>query len=123
MYNQNQPTQNNPQQGDIARLLNELLLVQSEKNAILSDHINTLASRVAWSELCFKRVEDSGVIHMAGVIRKMAKDLEMLQVNHNKLAIYVKTHLPPTDQGGHGESGSDSPLSTHLQKSMSKLGR
>ena len=111
-----------PQQ-DPKKLMHEVVFLHSERLNILTGHINTLMSQVAWSETCFKRVEDSGVIHMAGIIRKMAKDLEMLQINHNKLSHFVKTHLPPTDQGGNGESGNDSPLSTHLQKSMSKLGR
>ena len=114
---------NNQQQQELARLLNEVLFLQKEREALVLQNLRTLESRVAWSETCFQRMDDSGVIHMAGVIRKMVKDLEMLQVKHNKLSVFVRNHIPPEeDQGGSG--GDDqSPLSTHLQKSMSKLGR
>jgi len=119
---ENKQTTGGPQP-DLKKLLQEVIILHSERLNTLTNHINTLMSQVAWGDTCWRRVDDSGLIHMAGVIRKMAKDLEMLQINHNKLSHFVKTHLPATDQGGNGESGSDSPLSTHLQKSMSKLGR
>lgn len=54
----------------------------------------------------------------------MAKDLEMLQINHNKLSHFVRTHIKTDqDEGGNGGGDDQSPLSTHLQKSLSKLGR
>ena len=114
---------NNSQQAELMTLLNELLLLQGERNALITDKVTMLSERVGWSELSFKRMEDSGVIHMAGVIRKMVKDLEMLQVKHNKLSMFVKNHLEDSDQGSHGGEDSQSPLSTHLQKSLDKLGR
>ena len=111
-------------QPDQRKLLHEVVFLHTERLNILTGHINTLMSQVAWSETCFKRVEDSGVIHMAGIIRKMAKDLEMLQVNHNKLSHFVKTHVKlDQEQEGSGGGGEQSPLSTQLQKSMSRLGR
>ena len=120
---ENKQTTGGPQP-DQKTLLSELVFLQTERLNILTAQINTLMSRVAWSETCFKRVEDSGVIHMAGIIRKMAKDLEMLQINHNKLSHFVKTHLKTDqDEGGKGGGEEQSPLSTHLQKSLSKLGR
>ena len=112
-----------PQQ-DPKKLMQEVVFLHSERLNILTGQINTLMSQVAWSETCFKRVEDSGVIHMAGIIRKMAKDLEMLQINHNKLSHFVKTHIKTDqDEGGNGGGDEQSPLSTHLQKSLSTLGR
>lgn len=111
-------------QPDQRRLMHEVVFLHTERLNTLTGHINTLMSQVAWSETCFKRVEDSGVIHMAGIIRKMAKDLEMLQINQNKLTNFVKTHVK-VDQEQEGSGGGDEPLplSAHLQKSMSKLGR
>jgi hypothetical protein len=71
--------------------------------------VGKTVSEKAWlvgAGTCFKRVEDSGVIHMAGIIRKMAKDLEMLQINHNKLSHFVKTHIKTDqDKGGNGGGG------------------
>ena len=120
---ENKQTTGGPQP-DQKRLLSELVFLQTERLNILTAQINTLMSQVAWSETCFKRVEDSGVIHMAGVIRKMAKDLEMLQINHNKLSNFVRTHVKTEqDEGGNGGGDEQSPLSTYLQKSLSKLGR
>ncbi len=99
-------------QPDQRRLLHEVVFLHTERLYILTDHINTLMSQVAWSQTCFKRVEDSGLIHMSGVIRKMAKDLELLQVNHNKLSHFVKTHVK-VDQEQEGSGGDNhSPLST-----------
>ncbi len=110
-------------QPDQRRLMHEVVFLHTERLNILTGHINTLMSQVAWSETCWKRFEESGAITMASVIRKMAKDLEMLQINHNKLTNFVKTHVK-VEQEQEGSGGDDhSPLSTHLQKSMSKLGR
>ncbi len=110
-------------QPDQRKLMHEVVFLHSERLNTLTGHINTLMSQVAWSETCFKRVEDSGVIHMAGIIRKMAKDLEMLQINHNKLSNFVRTHVK-VEQEQEGSGGAEPlPLSAHLQKSMSKLGR
>ncbi len=54
----------------------------------------------------------------------MAKDLEMLQINHNKLSHFVRAHVKTDqDEGSNGGGDEQSPLSTHLQKSLSKLGR
>jgi hypothetical protein len=104
--------------------MHEVVFLHSERLNILTGHINTLMSQVVMCEALYKRVEDSGLIHMAGVIRKMAKDLEMLQINHNKLSNFVRTHLK-VEQEQEGSGGGDEhlPLSAHLQKSMSKLGR
>lgn len=122
MNDNNETNQQQQEQQRIADLLNEMLFLQREREALLTENINTLASRVAWSELCFKRVEDSGLIHMSEVIKKMVKDLEMLKVSHNKLSIFVKNHLQPPNEGSSG-GDSDLPLSTQLQKSMNRLGR
>ena len=90
---------------------NDNRTIQEDLNTIyqvvklLDAKVSYLSERVAWSETCFKRVEDSGVIHMAGVIRKMAKDLEMLQINHNKLTNFVKTHVK-VEQEQEGSGGT-----------------
>ncbi len=111
-------------QPDQRKLMHEVVFLHSERLNILTGHINTLMSQVAWGETCWKRLDDSGLIHMSSVIRKMAKDLEMLQINHNKLSNFVKTHVKvEQDQGGSGGGDEHLPLSAHLQKSMSKLGR
>ena len=112
-----------PQQ-DPKKLMHEVVFLHSERLNILTGQINTLMSQVAWSETCFKRVEDSGVIHMAGIIRKMAKDLEMLQINHNKLSHFVKTHIKTDqDEGGNGGGDQAPAFSIPQPKSINKFGR
>jgi hypothetical protein len=97
------------------RLIAELVVLHGER-------LNTLSERTAWNETCFKRVEDSGLIHMAEVIKKLFKDFGVLQVNHQKLLARVtqlEELLANQEQGG----GNQSPSSTTPQTWTNKYGR
>lgn len=91
------------QQQEQQRLIAELAILHGERLTLLSE-------RVAWGEVCFRRVEDSGVIHMAKVIKQMVSELETLKVKYNRLNMFVKANLgEPTDEGEQQGGGSQSP--------------
>lgn len=91
------------QQPHNTTLMAELVVLHGERLAYLSE-------RVAWNETCFRRVEDSGVIHMSKVIKQMVQELETLKVKYNRLNMFVKAHLgDPTDEGEQQGGGSQSP--------------
>ena len=99
-----------------SRLIAELVVLHGER-------LNTLSERTAWNETCFKRVEDSGLIHMAEVIKKLFKDFGILQVNHNKLLTRVsslETWITNQEQGG---GSQPPPSSTSPQTWTNKFGR
>ena len=109
------------QQPHNTTLMADLVVLHGERLAYLSE-------RVAWNETCFRRVEDSGVIHMAKVIKQMVNELETLKVKYNRLNMFVKAHLgEPTDegeqQGGGSQSPAQAPQSTLPQHLRSKFGR
>lgn len=92
------------QQPHNTTLMAELVVLHGERLAYLSE-------RVAWNETCFRRVEDSGVIHMSKVIKQMVQELETLKVKYNRLNMLVKAHLgDPTDEGEQQGGGSQSPV-------------
>lgn len=98
-----------------SRLIAELVVLHGER-------LSTLSERTAWNETCFKRVEDSGLIHMAEVIKKLFKDFGILQVNHNKLLARVsnlEAWMASQEQGG----GNQPPPSTQPQTWTNKFGR
>ena len=109
------------QQPHNTTLMAELVVLHGERLTLLSE-------RVAWGEVCFRRVEDSGVIHMAKVIKQMVNELETLKIKYNRLNMFVKAHLgEPPDEGEQQGGGSQSPaqaaqstLPPHLR---SKFGR
>ena len=91
------------QQPHNTTLMAELVVLHGERLTYLSE-------RVAWNETCFRRVEDSGVIHMSKVIKQMVQELETLKVKYNRLNMFVKAHLgDPTDEGEQQGGGSQSP--------------
>lgn len=49
----------------------------------LNGAMHYMSQRVAWSEICFKKVQDSGVIQMTDMLKKVMDDHRklMLQVN------------------------------------------
>ena len=49
----------------------------------LDGAMHYMSQRVAWSEICFKKVQDSGVIQMTEMLKKVMDDHRklMLQVN------------------------------------------
>jgi len=97
------------------KLIAELVVLHGER-------LTTLSERTAWNEVCFKRVEESGLIHMTEVIKKLFKDFGVLQVNHNKLLSRVnklEAQLASQDQGG----GSQPPPSTPQPTWTNKFGR
>ena len=49
----------------------------------LDGAMHFMSQRVAWSEICFKKVQDSGVIQMTDMLKKVMDDQRklMLQVN------------------------------------------
>ena len=98
-----------------SKLIAELVVLHGER-------LTTLSERTAWNELCFQRVEQSGLIHMTEVIKQLFKDFGALQVNHNKLLTRlnkVEAQLASQDQGG----GSQPPPSTPQPTWTNKFGR
>ena len=94
------------------KLIAELAILHGER-------ISKLSERVAWSEVCFRRVEDSGVIHMANIIKKMVQELEMLKIKHNKLNAFIKAHLgdfPPEDGDQQGGGSQSPPVAPSTQQ-------
>ena len=78
----------------------------------LDGAMHYMSQRVAWSETCFKQVQDSGVIHMAEAVRKIMEDHKKLLSQVNILSMRLAALQ---NQGGDGDSGG-SP-----QKIMGKL--
>ena len=64
--------------------------------------ISLLSKQVGWGELCFKLVQDSGVIHMADVIRQVMVDHKKMQVQIKVLSMRLDNLK---DQDEDGESG------------------
>lgn len=61
-----------------------------------------MSQRVAWSETCYRQVQDSGVIHMAEAVRKIMEDYRKMQSQINMLTMRLAAFQ---SQGGGSESG------------------
>ena len=61
-----------------------------------------MSQRVAWNEVCFQQVQDSGVIHMAEMIKKVMDDHKKLQGQLNMFSMRLAALQ---NQDGDGESG------------------
>lgn len=84
----------------------------------LDGAMHYMSQRVAWSETCFQQVQDSGVIHMAEIIRKVMEDHKKLQSQVNMLSMRLAALQ---NQGGDGDSGG-SHQKTIGKPSMNKFG-
>ena len=64
--------------------------------------IHYLSQRVAWSETCFKQVQDSGAMKMAEVTRQVMTDHKRLLTQFNILNARLKAMMGDGsgDQGG-----------------------
>jgi hypothetical protein len=81
----------------------------------LDGAIHYMSQRVAWNETCFQQVQDSGVMHMAEMIRKVMDDHKKLQGQFNMLVLRLNS------QGGDGDSGGFPPGTVH-KPSTNKFG-
>lgn len=69
----------------------------------LDGAMHYMAQRVAWSETCFKQVQDSGVIRMAEAVKKVMDDHKKLMSQVNMLSIRIAAMQ---GQNGGGSDGA-----------------
>lgn len=79
--------------------------------------MNFLSQRVAWSENCFKQVQESGAMQMTEAVRKVMNDHKKLLSQVNMLSM----RLAATQGDNGGESGgAPPPLPLMVRPSMNK---
>ena len=79
--------------------------------------MQVLSQRVAWSEVCFRQVQDSGAMHMADMVKKVMTDHDKLKSQISMLTIRVASLASQGDDGSRG--GSSQPTA---RLSMPKFG-
>jgi hypothetical protein len=77
--------------------------------------MNFLSQRVAWSENCFKQVQESGAMQMTEAVRKVMNDHKKLLSQVNMLSM----RLVATQGDSGGESGG-APPPLMVRPSMNK---
>ena len=83
----------------------------------LAAAIQFLSQRTAWSETCFKQVQDSGVMQMTEAVSKVLTDHKKLLAQVNILAMRLTAI-----QGGSGGNSEGSPFQPMPRPSMNKFG-
>ena len=79
----------------------------SQLVALMSENLNYLSQRVAWGEVCFQQVKDSGVMTIAGMTKQVMEDHKKLKTQFNMLNMRVDALIK--ESGGSGESGGGEP--------------
>ena len=78
--------------------------------------LDYLSQRVAWSETCFKQVQDSGVMKMSEVTRQVMLDHKKLQSQFTMLTMRVNAALAQQEGGGGQGDQSPPPAATLTKK-------
>jgi hypothetical protein len=78
--------------------------------------VQYLSQRVAWSEVCFKQVQDSGAMKMAEATRQVMTDHKRLLTQVNILNGRVKALMEDSDSGDQGGGTTSSPAGDIDQK-------
>lgn len=81
----------------------------------LAAAIQYLSQRTAWSETCFKQVQESGAMHMTEAVRKVLTDHQKLMAQVNMLAMRLKAI-----QGDSGGNSEGTPFRPMGKPSMSR---
>jgi len=97
----------------IRRDLDELMAAVQNINGA----IQFMSQRVAWSETCFKKVQDSGVIHMMEAVRKVMEDHKKIQSQISMLSMRIAAMQG--QNGGGGQEDSSLPM---VKRSTNKYG-
>ena len=79
---------------------------------LLEGSINYLSQRVAWSETCFKQVQDSGAMSLVNVTRQIMNDHKKLQTQFKLLEMRVKALLEDSNSGGDQGGSPPAPPAT-----------
>ena len=83
----------------------------------LAAAIQYLSQRTAWSETCFKQVQESGAMQMADTVRKVLIDHKKLMSQVNILAMRLSA-----TQGDSGGSSEGTPYQPMGRPSTNKYG-
>ncbi len=70
----------------------------------LAAAIQYLSQRTAWSETCFKQVQDSGVMHMASMTKQIMLDHKKLQTQFSMLNMRISALITEGDSDSTGGS-------------------
>ncbi|TQN01317.1 hypothetical protein BDD18_3274 [Acidovorax temperans] len=81
----------------------------------LAAAIQYLSQRTAWSETCFKQVQESGAMQMTEAVRKVLTDHKKLMSQVNILAMRLAA-----TQGGSGGSSEGGPYQPMGKPSMNR---
>ena len=110
-------------QPDQRRLMHEVVFLHTERLNILTGHINTLMSQVAWSETCFRDVKDCGVIQLAEPLKASIEEVKRLKVQHQALSHRIKSIITMLEGQEEQEGGSDQAPQAQPSTLSKKYGR
>ena len=82
--------------------LNQELQEVRKLVAVMTETIQYLSQRVAWSEICFKQVQDSGVMHMASMTKQIMLDHKKLQTQFSMLNMRISALITEGDSDSTG---------------------
>lgn len=72
--------------------------------AVMTETIQYLSQRVAWSDTCFKQVQDSGVMQMASMTKQVMLDHKKLQSQFSILSMRISALIAEDGSGSSGDS-------------------
>ena len=81
----------------------------------LAAAIQYLSQRTAWSETCFKQVQDSGVMHMSSMTKQIMLDHKKLQTQFSMLNMRISALITEGDSDSTGGS-TPPPAGTSMRK-------